>query len=59
MFIAASLLKPIFQVVISIPLPHTPLGTFALSFVVGAVVAATVSMLVLTALDNVDTVEFP
>ena len=51
MLVAASLLKPVMEVVISIPLPNTPLGVFALSFVVGAAVAATVSTLVYRLLD--------
>lgn len=59
MLFAASLLKPFFEVVISIPLPDTLLGVFALSFVVSAVVAATVSTLVLSALDSADPIELP
>jgi len=46
MLIAVSLLKPVTEVVISIPLPHTMLGVLALSFVVSAVVGAGVSALV-------------
>lgn len=51
MLIAVSLLKPVSEVVISIPLPDTLLGVIALSFVVSAVVGATVSALVVRLLD--------
>ena len=51
MLIAVSLLKPVNEVIISIPLPHTPLGVLALSFVVSAVVGASVSALVVRLLN--------
>jgi hypothetical protein len=51
MLIAVSLLKPVFEVFISIPLPHTMLGVLALSFVVSVVVGASVSALVVRLLD--------